>query len=76
VPVLRGVVELIAVVASDVLPGEILDRGQRGLATGLEDRRENRSGTGVQELDIDLAPPALEAVEQPVLEQGVRTASY
>jgi hypothetical protein len=32
------------------------------------DRREDRSGTGVQELDVNLAPPPLKAVEQAVPE--------
>jgi hypothetical protein len=63
------VVRVVAVDARDLLPGEIFDGGEWGFTADLEDRFEDGSGASVEEFDVALSPPSLEAVEDAVLEQ-------
>jgi hypothetical protein len=56
VPALGSIVELVAVRACDLLPGELLDRCDGDRAAGMEDRAEDGRHTGVEELDVPLAP--------------------
>jgi len=70
VAALGVVVGFVGVGRSHLLPGAFVDLGDRNRTAGLGHGRQQTASTGVEKLDVGLAPTLAEAVEHAGLEQG------